>query len=224
MPWSYCSAVRKHVERTDFFSQGNERQSQTASGSWPRSKHCRGEAEMEDCLALNQEPWRPWLNSMHCNNQGHWDLLKHHHQELHFREKSFSVTHLFQCVATRWHLSITVCTFILKSLLFLLKNLLVCSILSDNDGAWWFFCLSEFSGYFVSLVFFEKFCARIPSERTLGPSHLRSSSAPNRGSFSLHFKMAEWRVSSGALIVWYMFHHINDHICWIKARRVNGKT
>jgi len=74
-----------------FFRKGNERQSQTASGSWPRSKHCRGEAEMEGCLALNQEPW---LNSMHCNNQGHWDLLKHHHEELHFREKSFSVTHL----------------------------------------------------------------------------------------------------------------------------------
>ena len=107
MPWSYCSAVRKHVERTDFFSQGNERQSQTASGSWPRSKHCRGEAEMEGCLALNQEPW---LNSMHCNNQRHWDLLKYHHQELHFREKSFSVTHLFQCVTIKRHLSITVCT------------------------------------------------------------------------------------------------------------------
>ena len=96
-------------------------------------------------------------------------------------------------------------------------------------GQWWrmmVFCSSEFSSYFVSPVFFEKVCARarIPSERTLGPSHLRSSSAPNRGSFSLHFKMAEWRVSSGALIVWFMFHHINNHICWIKARRVNGKT
>ena len=73
------------------------------------------------------------------------------------------------------------------------------------------FCTSEFSCYFA--VFFEKFCARMPSERTLGPSHLRSSSGPNRGSFSLHFKMAEWRVSSGALTVWYMFRHINDHIC-----------
>ena len=221
MPWSYCSAVRKHVERTDFFSQGNERQSQTASGSWPRSKHCRGEAEMEGCLALNQEPW---LNSMHCNNQRHWDLLKYHHQELHFREKSFNVTHLFQCVTIRRHLSITVCNFILKALLFLLKNWFG---IQHFIGQWWrmmVFCSSEFSCHFVSPVFFEKFCARIPSERTLGSSHLRSSSAPNRGSFSLHFKMAEWRVSSGALIVWYMFRHINDHICWIKARRVNGKT
>lgn len=176
---------------------------------------------MEDCLALKQEPW---LNSMHCNYQRHWDLLKYHHQELHFREKSFSVTHLFQCVTARRHLSITVCTFILKALLFLLKNWFG---IQYFIGQWWrmmVFCSSEFSCYFVSPVFFEKFCARIPSERTLGPSHLRSSSAPNRGSFSLHFKMAEWRVSSGALIVWYMFHHINDHICWIKARRVNGKT
>lgn len=154
MPWSYCSAVRKHVERTDFFSQGNERQSQTASGSWPRSKHCRGEAEMEGCLALNQEPW---LNSMHCNNQRHWDLLKYHHQELHFREKSFSVTHLFQCVTIKRHLSITVCTFILKALLFLLKIGLVYSILQDNDGAWWFFVRVNFPAISCHPSFSRKF-------------------------------------------------------------------
>lgn len=222
MPWSYCSAVRKHVERTDFFSQGNERQSQTASGSWPRSKHCRGKAEMEGCLALNQEYW---LNSMHCNNQGHWDLLKHHHQELHFREKSFSVTHLFQCVTTRGHLPVN------HRVYFYIENF----VISIEKLVWYavfYRIMMAHHGFLFKWIFllfrvtrlFREICARIPSERTLGPSHLRSSSAPNRGSFSLHFKMAEWRVSSGALIVWYMFHHINDHICWIKARRVNGKT
>ena len=154
MPWSYCSAVRKHVERTDFFSQGNERQSQSASGSWPRSKHCRGEAEMEGCLALNQEPW---LNSMHCNNQRHWDLLKYHHQELHFREKSFSVTHLFQCVTIKRHLSITVCTFILKALLFLLKNWFG---IQYFIGQWWrmmVFCSSEFPAISCHPSFSRKF-------------------------------------------------------------------
>ena len=222
MPWSYCSAVRKHVERTDFFFR-----KETRGKVNPRQAPDRVQSTV-----VARRKWRavwhwlqePWLNSMHCNNQRHWDLLKYHHQELHFREKSFSVTHLFQCVTTRRHLSITVCTFILKALLFLLKNWFG---IQYFIGQWWrmmVFCSSEFSCYFVSPVFFEKVCARILSERTLGPSHLRSSSAPNRGSFSLHFKMAEWRVSSGALIVWYMFHHINDHICWIKARRVNGKT
>ena len=198
MPWSYCSAVRKHVERTDFFSQGNERQSQTASGSWPRSKHCRCEAEMEGCLALNEEPW---LNSMHCDNQRHWDLLKYHHQELHFREKSFSVTHLFQCVTIKRHLSITVCTFILKALLFLLKNWFG---IQYFIGQWWrmmVFCSSEFSCYFVAPVFFEKLCARIPSERTLGPSHLRSSSAPNR---VLSLCTSRWR-NGGCLRVLSLF-------------------
>lgn len=157
MPWSYCSAVRKHVERTDFFSQGNERQSQTASGSWPRSKHCRGEAEMGGCSALKQEPW---LNSMHCNNQRHWDLLKYHHQELHFREKSFNVTHLFQCVTIRRHLSIAVCTFILKALLFLLKNWFG---IQYFIGQWWRMMVFLFEWIFlqfrVTRLLRESLCA-----------------------------------------------------------------
>ena len=153
MPWSYCSAVRKHVERTDFFAQGNERQSQTASGSLPRSKHYRGEAEMEGCLALNQEPW---LNSMHCNNQGHWDLLKHHHQELHFREKSallicFTVsqqggTCQSPCVLLYW-----------KLCYFYWKIGLVYSILSDNDGAWWFFVQVNFPAISCHPSFYRNF-------------------------------------------------------------------
>lgn len=220
MPWSYCSAVRKHVERTDFFRK------ETRGKVKPRQAPDRVQSTV-----VARRKWRAvwhWIKSLdwiQCIVIISVTEIKYHHQELvHFREKSFSVTHLFQCVTTRRHLSITVCTFILKALLFLLKNWFG---IQYFIGQWWrmmVFCSSEFSCYFASPVFFEKVCARIPSERTLGPSHLRSSSAPNRGSFFLHFKMAEWRVSSGALIVWYMFHHINDHICWIKARRVNGKT